>query len=223
MVTRTSRTGCLFISGILIVTAGCGSGMRAKAPAPPPAPQPAAPAPAPPQPLILAQTTVELPRPQPVPPESVPPPPPFDGKAAESGQPVIETRRGHGSAKGEPARGKAQEPPAQPAPSGQPAVPPGTQPAPGEPVPAPTLTEPAPELQSGVDLGRSNASIEARLRDLHAQLRPFANSQNAATKSAAGRIGSFLRLADQALKRGELRQAEAMADRAQTLLRELTR
>ena len=221
MVTRTSRTGCAFVCGILIVSAGCGSGLRAKAPALPPAPQPVVPAPAPPQPLILAQTTVELPRPQPVPPESVPPPPPFDGKAVESGQSVIETtRRGHGSTKGEPARGKAQEPPPQPAPSAQP-VPPGTQPAAGEP--APVAPEPAPELQSGVDLGRSNASIEARLRDLHTQLRPFANSQNAATKSAAGRIGSFLRLADQALKRGELRQAEAMADRAQTLLRELTR
>jgi hypothetical protein len=61
--------------------------------------------------------------------------------------------------------------------------------------------------------------VQARIADLRARVRPYANTDAASAKS----IESFLRLADQALKRGELRQADAMADRAQTLLKELAR
>jgi hypothetical protein len=200
MVTKPSAAAVVLLCGVLAIAAGCNSAIHAKAPAVPAAPVPVS---APPQPLILAQTTVDLPTPQPVPPESVPPRPPLDAPIVEAAEPVIQAPRRANP----PVRARPQEP--------------ARLVAPLPPIPAPEET--AGPLLSGEDLAKSDGRIPARLVDLRSRLRPFANSPNAGTKSAASRIESFLRLADQALKRGDLRQADAMADRAQTLLQELAR
>jgi hypothetical protein len=196
-----SRAAFALLCCAILIAAGCDSGLRAKAPAVPAAPVPVAA----PEPLILPQTTAQLPTPQPVPPDSVPPRPALDAApAAEVTEPVIQAPRRPAPA----ARSRVQEPVHTPAPAAPVAVP---------------EEETAGPLLSGEDLAKSNARVQARLTDLRRRLRPFATSANAGTKGAASRIESVLRLGDQALKRGDLRQADAMADRAQTLLQELTR
>ena len=230
MLTKTSRVFLVLvsgaISGTLLMTAGCDSALRAKAPAPPPVPAPAIPA-VTPQPLIFAQTDVELPSPQPIPPEALPPRPTVASRGGDRVEYVIQAPPA--SRPAGPAHGKSQEPahsPAQPLPAQQyPTAAPLQQAPAQQPAPAPgTAAEDAPEvLQSSEDLAKSNERIGERLNELRKRLRPFAGSRNSGEKSAASRIASFLRLADEALKRGDLRQADGLADRAQTLLRELTR
>lgn len=197
MATKVSRAARLAVlAGVSAATTGCDPAVRAKVP-----PVPAAPAP-----LILAQTTVELPSPQTA---AAPPQVPqalANVPVAEAVEPVIQIPRRVPAA----VRPRPQEP--------------------GRPVASKPLSQiPSPQaetsgpLSSGEDSAKSTARIQTRVNDLRRKLLPYANSANAGTKTAASRIESFLRLADQEIRRGDLRQADAMADRAQALLQELAR
>lgn len=204
MVNRSSRAAFAFVCGMAAISTGCDSQVRAKAPV-----VPSAPAPVVEPPLVLAQTAVVLPAPQPVPPESVPPRNIPEARATQNPViPVIQAPQRDTP----PVRTRPQEPGRQIAPV--PAQPLNTADATGGDAAAPLL--------SGEDLARSDARIQTRLADLRRRVHPLVMSPNPGTKAAANRIDSILRLALQQLKRGDLRQAEGLADRAQTLLLELT-
>jgi hypothetical protein len=181
-----------------ILLAGCAlRGKPAKSAAPPAAPQPAAnPAPAPPPPLSIPQTRVELPKPQPLDPaalatEATPPEPP---PAAVS-----------------PARPRRGNPAAN-----QPAGPPAAATAPPEP------RETVQEIVPPAELKRLQDRAEARRREAKRILDQFARRQlTAAQKNLDATIRSFLTLSQDAEKHNDLRQADALAERAQILAKEL--
>ena len=184
---------------LAIVLAGCVLRGKPKAAAPvAPKPEPAAaPAPAPPPaPLSVPQTQVALPKEQPL------------DDAALATEPV---------------------PPPEPAPA--PAGPPQRQrnrpatPAAPPPVVAPPAPEPREALQEILSPVESQ-----RLKD-HAQARRGEATQildrlgkrrlSTAQQSVAASIRSFLALSEQAEKYNDMRQADALAERAQILAKEL--
>lgn len=186
-----------------ILLAGCTlRGKPAKTMVVPAAPTPVAipaPAPPPPAPLSIPQTRVELPKPQAVDPAAL---------VTETTQP-------------------------EPPPVAAPARPRRTTPAPGPPAipaatpPAATATpvEPRPNVQEIVptaELKRLRESVPARKREVTQILeqlsrRTLSNSQ----QNVADTVRSFLALSDEAWNRDDFRQADALAERAQILAKEL--
>jgi hypothetical protein len=170
--------------------------------APQPAPAPPAPAP-PPEPLSIPQTLVQLPPPQIFNPESVPEPPVATPEAATA--PARNNRSRSGStAPVTPPKPEATPPPA----------------------PAPVVVEPPrPPIQeevSDTEKKRLQESAHARklqiTRWLDTRGRKGFNQQQ---QGIVDRIHAFLKDSQAAEDRGDMREADAIAEHAQILLREL--
>ena len=195
--TKAILVGCLAIS-----LAGCAlRGAPKTAKATPPAPKlvVAAPPPAPPQPLSIPQTNVELPKSQPVDPEALltlplppePAPEPVTPRRPRRAAPVTTS------------------PPAPKAEATQ------TQP---EPEQRPAIQEIIPEAERN----RLHDSVVRRKAEIE-QILNQANNRRQTTlqKGVVRTIRSFMDLADDAEKHGDVRQADALAERAQILAKEL--
>jgi hypothetical protein len=187
------------VAGILL--AGCSlRGKPAKSAIAPAAPKPVVtPAPVPPQPaLSMPQTRVELPKPQPVDPaalatEPAPPQPPEPPPATAPARP----RR------------------ANPATS-QPAGPAAATTPPREP------RETFQEIVSPAELKRLQDRALARRREANRILDLLGRRQlTGAEQNVAATVRNFLALSEEAEKHNDPRQADALAERAQILAKEL--
>ncbi len=188
---------------LAIVLAGCELGGKPKvaAPiAPKPAPAPAPVPPPPPAPLSIPQTNVVLPKEQPLDDAALvtePPPPPEPAPAA-AGPPQRQRNR-------PPA---ASTPPAAP----PPAVAPPATPEPREAVQ---------EIVSAGELKRLQEHAQARRGEAAQILERMRRSLTSKQQSVAASIRSFIALSEQAEKYNDMRQADALAERAQILAKEL--
>ena len=190
-----------------IVLAGCSlRGKPAKSAVVPAAPKPVvapAPAPPPPAPLSIPQTRVELPKPQPVDPaalatEPKPPELPEPPPAAAPARP-----RRTSPAAGQPANPAAAATPAAAAPS-------------------PPERETFQEIVSPAELKRLQDQALARRRDANQILDQLGRRQlTGAEQNMAATIRNFLALSEEAEKHNDPRQANALAERAQILAKEL--
>jgi hypothetical protein len=182
---------------------GCALRGKPKPAATPAAPKAAANAtltpPAPPPALSEPQTQVQLPAPQPVNPEALATVPPKEEPPAEA--PVVAPR---------PARrAPAQSRPAETNPP--PAV------APVEPERPPVRALVPAEEQKRLQDSAQTRKREARTGLAQAQNRRLSSHERDLVK----RIEFFLKESDLAEQRGDMTNADALADRAQTLAREL--
>jgi hypothetical protein len=197
------------LSGALILSivplAGCTLGAAKQAAAPPP-PNPAAvQPPAPEQPLSIPQTAVLLPSPQQLNPDAIPPPVP----AAPAAPPVkpdppVAAQKSH----------RAATPVKQdPEPEAEPEAPPTAAPVVQEQAPIqPILSgEEQRKIQNAID-GRKHTIAETLNRAKHL-------SQH--DQSQVDRIHSFLAQCEDAEKRGDFSQADALSQRALILSQEL--
>jgi outer membrane biosynthesis protein TonB len=169
-------------------------------PAPAAAPQPAAEAP-----FSIAQTSVRLPPPQPVNPDAIP--------AAPVEQP--------------PAPEKAEQTPA-PKPPRRVVTTPKPEPeqpaAPTTPAPATSQQDKQPAIQpilNAEEQKRLQDAILARRHEIDDVLARTKGHLSAHDKTLVERIHSFLELSDNAEKRGDYTQADALSERALILAREL--
>jgi hypothetical protein len=187
-----------------MLLAGCAMRNTPKqaAAAPPPAVKPAAaPVQTPPPQLSTPQTKVALPADQPVSPAALATvPAPAEPAPASS------------------TASRARRTPNTPAPN---------QAVPAAPVP-PAITTPAEtreavqEIISASDARKLLESAQARRREVTQILEQAAKrSMTPAQRSLAASIRSFVALSNEAVKRNDPRQADAMAERAQILAREL--
>ena len=189
------------LAGLLaIALAGCAA--RAKTPAANPAvAKTAAPTtPAAPAPLSIPQTTVELPKAQPI-----------DPAALE-----VETAP--------PVSAGTVNVPRNPAPPQKKSVPARTDAAPQPPVAASLEPprQPVQEIVSAADLKRLQDSAQNRKREV-ARILSAINPKrlSPAQKNVLNSIHSFVKLSDDSERRNEMRQADALAERAQILARDL--
>jgi hypothetical protein len=201
-----NRTEAILAACMAISLAGCVlRGTPKTAAAVPAAPKPVAVAPPapPPPPLSIPQTNVELPQPQPLDPEALitapqPEPVPEASTATRS------TRRsntpGPGTVSNSPPR--TETPPAPP------------QPEPERP--------PIQEIVPAAEQKRLQDSVQSRKTDINRILDETKNRRLGKLQLGVVRtIRSFVGLADDAEKHGDYRQADALAERAQILAREL--
>jgi len=181
-----------------ILLAGCSlRGNPAKSAAPPAAPKPVVnPAPAPPPPaLSIPQTRVELPQPQPVDPAAL----------------ATETIPPEPPPAAAPARSRRGSPAA-----GQPASPPAAAASPTEP------RETVQEIISPAELKRLHDRAQGRRREANQILDQLGRRpKTSAQQNVEATIRSFLALSEEAEKHNDLRQADALAERAQILAKEL--
>jgi hypothetical protein len=196
----------LLIATLCVMSGACAKNGKKANPAaavPVPAkPAAAAPAPAPPRTLSIPQTQVELPRPQPLDVNALAAPQP-EPAAAEPAAPAPRTPPPRTRTPAAPVR---SEPPAQP-------------PAAVETAPA------APAIQEVLSPGESKRlqeSAQSRRREAQAILDQLARRQlSPAQRDSFGKIASFLTSSADAEKRGDLKFADAAADRALTLAKDL--
>jgi hypothetical protein len=170
---------------------------------PTPAAQPAPQQPAPQQ-LSTPQTLVDLPPAQPVNPEALAtaPPPELPAETPASPRPPRRTPVQASQPRPEPA-------PAQTQPAAQP--------------PAEDVRPPVQALVPAEDQKKLQDSAQGRKREV-SQILSQAPTQSltARQKDIVRRIGFFVRQSDQAEQRGDMRQADDLAARAQALARELS-
>lgn len=186
---------------MMVCLAGCSlRGKKSVSAAPPPPPAPTV-AKVPEGPLSIPQTSVQL-----------PPPQPLDPKA-------LETARQEPAPEPEPA-----PPPKPPRRAAQPSVATGPQLPPVETAPV-APPEERPRLQEIVppeEKRRLAEEIAVRKREiqdvLHQASRRRLSEQD---RGVVERIRSFVQLSDQAAARDDIRQAEALTERALVLAREL--
>ena len=204
------RVEAILAAVMTTTLAGCVVGGKPKtvAAAPPP-PQPAAvstaPAP-PPAPLSVAQTQVVLPPPQPFNPEALPdvspPEQPADTAPVVSGQRTTRTRQ--------PAAPKPAE-----------TLPPAAAPPPAAP-PAVDAHAPIQEVVPASEQKRLQDSAQARKKEILQWIETVNKKRmNRHQQSTVVLIRGFLKESDDAEKRNDMRQADALAERAQILMREL--
>ena len=193
------RTEAILVGCLAIFLAGCSlRGAPKTAIATPPVPKPeVAPPPAPPQPLSIPQTHVDLPQPQPLDPEALqtlPVPEPTPEKEPPRSRPNANRI---------------------------------TTPAPPKPEAGPPQTEPEPrpEIQAIVPPGeqkRLHDSVAQHKAEINQILNQVNNRrQTVPLRSKIRTIRSFLDVADEAEKRGDLKQADGLAERAWILAKEL--
>jgi hypothetical protein len=201
---------------LVLVVSLCGCSLRGKkaaAATTPATPKPVvatAPAP-PPEPLSIPQTQVHLPPPQPV----------SEAALATISEPAVielpeppNTRPVRRVTSATPPPGPKPE--SLPATAG-PAPPPAPQATPSE-AERPRIQE----LVSPAEQKELTESVTARKRDIQQKLdQTVARGPTSHEKSLMNRIRSFVKLSDDAVSRGDLRQADALAERAQILSREL--
>jgi membrane-bound lytic murein transglycosylase B len=195
------KATALLTALLSILLAGCElRGKPAKSAVPPAAPKPvasAAPAPAPPPALSIPQTRVELPKPQPVDPAALEteatPPEPLPAVAA-------------------PARSRRATPAAsQPVPASPPAA-----------TPPPEPRETVQEIVSPAEVKRLQDQAQARRNEVKQILDRLGRRQLTGTqRNVVATIRSFLTLSGEAENHNDMRQADALAERAQILAKEL--
>jgi hypothetical protein len=187
---------------------------QAKVTAPPPVPAAPVPPQPPPQPLSIPQTQTQLPPKQTISPEALA----TIQFGAQTTEPEASSgATNHTSRPAGPVAGRRSEP-AAPAPVPQPAA--------GAPTPPPAETETrgtVEEIVSASELKRLQDSVAARKSEIHKVL-DFTEKRKLSREEASvvARIKSFLQQSDDAEKRGDWRQADALADRAQVLAKELS-
>ena len=193
---------------LLIVALGIGLNACARKPKtanlPPAPPKPAAaPAPAPPpQPLSTPQTNVHLAPPQPLTPEAIattqlpgePTPTP-----APPQRPQSKTQR--------PAPRPAVEQPPAPVP----AAPPSTEPG----------RAPISEVLPPAELKRLQEEAGARVLEARKLLAQIPRARRRLQQTTVNRVETFLKQAEEAERRGDMRQASELAGRGLVLAREL--
>jgi len=200
-----SLCGLIFL--LLVPLAACD--MLAKkqvAVLPPPKPAAAQP-PAPEAPLSIPQTGVTLPSPQPVNPDAIP-----KIQVAQEAPAAVE----------KPETPAPPKPVRKPAPtqSKQEAETEAETPAP-PPAAAPEQPPPIQPILSADDQKRIREAIENRKREITAKLGRAKGPLSAHNKSLIERIRSMLTLCDEAEKRGDYSQADALSERAAALVQEL--
>jgi hypothetical protein len=202
---RFTREILIGLAALLLTACADNPNSKAAKTVTPPAPAVARAATAPPERLSIPQTQVALPTPQPVSPEAL---------AQAAAAPVLEMPES--TAPKQPSR-----------PSSSRSTAPVVRSAAPEPVVTPA---PPPEPQRPIVQEQIPPAEQKRLTELIATrkreigLRLDAVAARGATSDEASlvnRIRSFLDLSDKAAQRGDLRQADALAERAQILSREL--
>jgi len=206
------RFEAILVAAMALSMAGCVVGAKPKPVAatpaiPQPEPVPAAPAP-PVEPLSIPQTHVQLPPPQPVSDEALQttePPEPNAG-AVPTAPPL------------RPPRVK----PTTAAPQRTETPPPAAAPPAAPPTPTPAVEPPRGPVTEGLDpaeTARLRDSAQSHKREIRLWLAQSHNKR--LNKDTVSRMQSFLKGSDDAEKRGDMREANALADRALILLREL--
>jgi hypothetical protein len=208
------RVEAILALALATVLAGCVLRGKPKVAATPPAPQPVTTVPAappqPPPPLSIPQTQVQLPPAQPVDPEALPP------TAVAAPEPPADTSptasSGRGSRAARSAAGSASTPKPE-------ATPP---PAPPVATPAPELRAPIQEVIPPSEQKRLQDSAQSRKREILNWLGTVNHRRMTKhQQSTVVLIRGFLKDSDEAEKREDMRQADALAERAQILMREL--
>jgi len=189
---------------LMILWAGCTLRETKQAAAPPP-PKPAPLKAEPEPPLSVPQTNVQLPSPQPVNPDAIVAAPPESPAVTEKAEETAPTPRPPRRA-AIPVKSEA-EPPAA-----------ANAPATGEAAEESTTLQPMlkPEEQK-----RLQEAIEGRKREISDLLKKAERHGSGRDNGVVERIQSFLSLSDQAAQRGDYTQADALAERALILAREL--
>ena len=182
---------------------------RAKTP-PPPQPDSAkaepAPESAPAEPLSIPQTQVRLPSPQPIDPEALATPPVY--VPAEQTQ----TSKSHRGSKRQGPQPASAPSPGKPETVETADVPPATE----------TPRPPIGPVLSDEERRRMTDDINARLKNVDQMLgRISALHPTEAEKASVERILSFQKLSREAVERGEIQPASALADRAVLLAQEV--
>jgi hypothetical protein len=194
------RVEAILAVALALSMAGCVLSGKPKTAAVPPQPQPAAqPKPAPPpEPLSIPQTQVQLPPPQPVNLDALAvPAPPEPVETAPAPKPVRRTAAG-------------SPPPAKPEIVG-PVAPPA------EPERAPVQ-----EIVPADERKRYQESADASKREIRQLLEHAkAHRLNTDQRKMVTRIQAFLTQSDDAEKRGDMRQADALAERGLVLAKDL--
>jgi hypothetical protein len=195
------RVEAILAVALAVSMAGCVLKGKPKIAAAPPQPQPAAqpnPTP-PPEPLSVPQTQVQLPPPQPVNPEALAvPAPPEPVEPAPAPKPARRTAVG--------------SPPPKPE-----VVGPVATPSPAEPERAPIQ-----EIVPADEKKRYRESAEASKREIrHLLEQAKAHRLTTEQKKIATRVQAFVAQSDDAEKRGDMRQADALAERGLVLAKDL--
>lgn len=189
-------------------TLGCSLKARTASQTTPAAPQP--PVVSPPaeeEPISIAQTNVVLPKPQPIQAEALASAPSEIPRVPDPPLPTPKPR-------------STAPPRAEPRPPTVAAAPQGPQPPPANPVGSRRRIRP---VESASEVRRLQGEIGARQRHVQDILAKARSRQlSDAEKNAADRIQAFLDQTDAALKDQDLRQAEALSNRALLLCQELT-
>ena len=173
---------------------------KAAVPVTPVAPKPVAPAPPPPPPpLSTPQTRVELPEYQPLDPAAL-----NTQSTAQDTPPVV-------------------KPPAAPRkPQPAPAVPPPATPPPATTAPAESPRIAIQEVISPVEFKRLQDQVQGRRREVNQILEQLGKRKPVrGQQTIVNDIRNFMSLSDEAEKRNDIRQADAFAERAQILARDL--
>jgi len=169
------------------------------------------PPPAPPAPLSIPQTQVELPRPQSLDPAALSSD--AEPRQVEPADTTPASRPSPG--RGRPATSSAPprtETPAAPPPS-VPVVPPATETAPSSPIQ---------EIVPPQEVKRLQEQTQARRRDVLQILDQVAKRPvTTAQKDVITRINNYLATSLEAEKKGDMKLADAFADRAQILAKDL--
>ena len=199
---RSKKLPFVFALVMGLACSGCVVSPATRVAATPPAPQPAPQPPPEEKPISIVQNAGLLPPAQPVPPEALPPLDPPEPSAPHA-QPndAAEAARKRNAAR-------------------KPAETPASVAAPVAPAPAPVAASSA-LVTSDANLSDRNA-IAAKIADVRASSsRIVQPGMTASQRSTYKRVESFIKLAQQALSRGDVRQAGELADRAATLARAL--
>jgi hypothetical protein len=199
------RAEALLIIAMAVSLGGCVFRKPQTAKAAPAAPKPAvatAPAP-PPEPLSVPQTNVELPQPQPISPEALATTLPAGEPPAPPAPPPRTPARTPARTGGTPPR---VEPPAP-----APATPPATE----------AERPPISEVTPVAELKRMQEEAEGRRQEVAQLIRRIPRGRLRQQQNSVDRINSFLKQAQDAEKRGDMRQASELAGRALVLAREL--
>jgi len=167
----------------------------------PPPPKPAAP-PKPAEPLSIPQTNVELPPPQQIPPDALPPVEPGTTPAPP------------------PAANRPQNRPPQQRPPALPKPEPATPSTPAQPPAAERA--PVAEVLSAAEAKRLQDEAHARTNEARQTIARLSARRRNQQRSVIDRINTFLTQAQEAERRGDVRQASELAGRAAVLARELT-
>lgn len=224
------------LSGLLtIFLLGCSLRGKQQASIPPPvAPKPVVSQPEPEPPPVQAavsipQTRVQLPTPQPISEEALSSIPSNSPSRSDAPGPARNPRRASSAPAVSLPSSNPMPPPSQPAASGIPSpTVPRTEVSQSQPeaLPAqPVEEQPRPRIRpvlSAAERRQKSEEIESRWREVNSMLTQASNRQLSDEQlNTVNRIKSFLSMSEEALRRGDIRQADALSDRALLLAGDL--